>query len=127
LVEGHVDASEGRDVDDGVPAHVLPDVGEDIERAEVALGLHEGQGLQVEGLQQDVDDAVALVAEELEHADHDDDGEEVRNVGDVLQRLTEADVVDLVEDEGQQDRRGETDGQAAQVEGQRVPDGTPGV
>ena len=106
LVQLRVDAGQRRDIDDGVVACPLPDVRPHIDVAEHAGFGEERHGAQAQQVQQMIDDA-ALAEEYIEHADQNDGGDEVGRVGDHLRHLAQLVGDAVIEQQRQENRKGE--------------------
>ena len=127
LVEALVDAGDGADVDDRVPADALPQAGDDVDAVEVVRNGQPVHRDQPHGLPQLGQDADGRGADVVDHAHQHDGGDEVRHVGDGLHDLLVAVAAHLVEQDGEDQRRREHDGQREQVQRQRVADVLPQV
>lgn len=107
LVQFGADGGQRRDVDDRPPARFLPDAGDDINVGEVFLLAHEENGLPAQCGDDAVDEAAVRREEADEHATEYHVGHEVRQEGEGLCRLFEHIAMDILEHDGQQDRRRE--------------------
>ena len=96
LIELRVDSGDGREVDDGIVAKVLPDAGGDIDGAKPGGLAEEVDGGAAESLDDDIDDAVVGVEEALDHTDENDDRDKVREIADGLDDLLKGAVAELV-------------------------------
>ena len=109
LVQRGVHTGERGQVDDGVPADVLPDFGDPVDGGDGAGGAH--QRFVAEEAAQD---AGARGQEDVEHRDDDHHGDEVGHVGDGLYEALDFLGADLVDEQGQNDREDEAHDQRPQ-------------
>ena len=125
LVQLRVHRGDGREVDDGSPADVLPHVGEDDQREERGLQSHDEDGIVAERLADVVHHAAVGREERAHQGDNDDPGDEVRQVADRLDHALVLRQVQLVEQQGQNNRRREAERQLQKADTQRVLDRDP--
>ena len=113
-----VNAGERGQVDDGVPADRLPDLGDDIDRPVIGRIHQPVLPRSAKGGDQIGDQAV-LLAVHTDQCAGDDHGDEVGHIGDRLHGPLEFAVLDLVEKKSEQDgcRESEHDGEQGNNEG----------
>ena len=125
LVHLGIDARDGGQIDDGAVADALPDAGADIQRPECRRHHKEVLPFKPQRGQQLVHRAVAHVEKLLHHADHDDDRQEIRHVGNRLHDPLKPGIAQFVEQQRQQNGRREGKKQAFKTQNKRVADDAP--
>ena len=126
LVQFGVDAGHGSQVKDGAPAEALPYARGNKDRREPLGQGDEGDGLAAQ-LGDEVVDGTAGGQNLADHARNDDHRNEVGQVGDRLHNLLEVNVLDLVQQQGEDQRQREADDQILEVQQQCVLERTPEV
>ena len=126
FVELGVHGGQGGNVDDGAPAHALPDAGPDVDVAEGSGAGHEVVGLSAQGFDDLIDGSRGGGKHGDDDARHDHHGDEV---GGVQHRLDEAFVSagDFVQEKGYQDGDGESRQEGIDGNGEGVADQGPAV
>ena len=119
-MELRADAGEGRYVDDGTVAHTLPNTRPHVQMPEEFRLTHKVLGLAAQGLDDGVDKAAGRREEQGHHSHQNNGGDEVGHVGDGLGELLKAQVLDVVENQGQDNGEREADHQAVNRDNQRV-------
>ena len=115
-----IDAGERSQIDDGIPAHLLPNAGPDVHMPEV-FGLAHDVGRRAAQRAHDGAHPAAVDGEHaVHHAHKHDDGDEVRQVGDRLGDLAKAAAGHGVHDQRQQNRHREAGQQVIEAQDQRV-------
>ena len=126
LVQFGVDAGHGSQVKDGAPAEALPYARGNKDRREPLGQGDEGDGLAAQ-LGDEVVDGTAGGQNLADHARNDDHRDEVGQVGDRLHNLLEVNILDLVQQQGEDQRQREADDQILEVQQQCVLERTPEV
>ena len=123
LIQAGIDRRHGGNVDDGTPADFLPDVDHADQPPEIfAFSEEEYRFLyQAQRHQQFVNGTIAG-EKVLRHTDHDNHGQEVRQIGHGLHRAFEFPVAHLVEKHCQQHGSHRAKDQIDHAHGQCIPD-----
>ena len=119
LVQFLIYARQRGDIEDAVPAHALPDGGDNINRNKQA-GVGEHRFAAVPKELRDLIDETAGVRKAHNHAAHDDNGDKVRHIGHRLDDLDELFMRNFVEQQRKNDGNREAENNAAQTDGDGV-------
>ena len=109
-------------IEDGIPARVLPDAGDDVDRAEPGGFIHKVDGLSAQRDDQVIDDAVGGGEQDVQDAGQNHRGDEVRDIDGGLGELLQALPADVVDHNGQEDRNREGEEKAQHIEQEGIPD-----
>ena len=128
FVELRAYAGQCRDIDYGAVAHALPDARPHVHVREQIGDAHEVDGLAAASLNHGIDKARAGGEEQIHHGHQYDGGNEVGHVCNGLGELLKAEVLNVVQDDGQADGEGEAGNQTVDGNHQSVLDylDTPG-
>ena len=127
LVKLRVDARHGRQVYDGVPANGLPQLGNHQHALEVLIAADKEDRLSAKGLDDHVDQAAVHAGNGAHNAAYHHGGQEMRQIRNGLNRLFVDFSGNRVQQNRQQDGRGEAYHQLFQADEQAVADQPPGV
>ncbi|MNV71781.1 hypothetical protein D3C71_1648200 [compost metagenome] len=114
-----IDIRERRHIDNRSPARSRPNIRKDINPAEVLRPGQEHHRFAGYPGHKLVNRACRRQEDE-QHADHDDDGNEIGRVQEQLNVLFDAGPPDLIQHQGQQDRNGKAQNQSEQAEFKRI-------
>ena len=106
FVQLGVNAGQRGNIENRVPARVLPDVRSDEQRPEPAGFHNKVDAFSAGGSNQVVDDAVGWGKKEVNHSGQHHGGNEVRHIDRSLGKSLEALAVQLIQQDGQYDRDG---------------------
>ena len=120
LVQLRIDSRQRGDVNDGIPADVLPNIRADIERPEHVRALQPVVSLAAELADDDIDNAVIGVAERADHAHQHQYRQEMRRIGDVLNEFFIFDRPNLVDAQRQQNRQRKIEDQRFKAQQNRI-------
>lgn len=109
LVEPLIHSGDGGQIYDGAPAYVLPDVRQDDQRVERPFLAQHEDGIQPHGLADVIVDAAVGGEERRQQCHHHGPGYEVGQIAHGLNHTLELLRPHLIEQQGQYDRRRETD------------------
>ena len=121
LIQLAVDAGQGGQIDDGAPAYLLPDAGENVDGSVKARILEQWRALSAEE-DDDVVEQAGGHAEIGQHAADDDEGNEVRKIGDGLNCVLKGLMPDLVDQQSKQNGGWESENHIVGREKQGVSD-----
>ena len=127
LIQLRVDRCQRGNIEDGIPAGILPNIRADEQRTEPVLLDHEVNPVAAHGGDQLVDDAVGGREEQVDHARQHHGGDEVGHVDGRLGEALEPLGVQLIQHDGQQDRDREAEEQAIHVQHDGVLEHTAAV
>lgn len=107
LIQTAVHAGNGGQINDGVPADGLPHAGDHVDRSEILRRAEEINRLSAEQHDDCIEKAAIRAQKAADDARDNDDGKEVRKIGNRLHELLKVLVLQFVDQQRQQNRRRE--------------------
>lgn len=120
LVQLRVDSRKGSQINDGTPAHLLPDAGQDVDAFEPGGIGQKVNGFPPEPRHGHIQQAGLRREKDKDHAHQNDRGQKMRRVRDRLDELAELFGADFIDHQGQNNRNRKTDDKLVETDAQRI-------